>query len=72
VTSYIDLDISCRELDWQVSSLEQLCTSFFPSIFAPEDLYIYRPQHSEPDWKDNVESALWLELLQPFTAVKDL
>jgi hypothetical protein len=67
-----DLNILCRELDWQVSCLEQLCTSFFPSIFTPEDLYIYQKKDSEPDWKDNVENAMWLTLLRPLTSVKNL
>jgi hypothetical protein len=68
----VKLEILCRELDWQVSSLEQLVTPFFLSVFMPEDLYIYQTQYSEPDWKDNVENGLWLALLHPFTAVKNL
>ena len=38
----LDMTISCRELDWQVSFLEQLCTSFcfFLHLPALEDLYI--------------------------------
>jgi hypothetical protein len=67
-----NVKILCRELDWQVSCLEQLCTSFLPSVSMSEDLYIYPRQNSEPDWKDNVDSALWLALLHPFTAVKNL
>jgi hypothetical protein len=68
----LSVRVSCRELDWQISSLEQLCTSFFPFIFAPEDLYIYQMRNSEPDWKDNVDDALWLTLLHPFTTVKNI
>jgi hypothetical protein len=68
----VNAEILCRELDWQVSSLEQLFIPFFPSIFTPEDLYIYQARDSKPDWKDNVENALWLALLRPFTAVKNL
>jgi hypothetical protein len=68
----VNVEILSRELDWQVSSLEQLVTPFFPSIFMPEDLYIYQTRDSKPDWKDNVEDALWLALLHPFTAVKNL
>jgi hypothetical protein len=37
------LRISCRKLDWQLSSLEQFYTSFFPSIHMMEHLYIYGP-----------------------------
>jgi hypothetical protein len=68
----VNVEVSCQELDWQVSSLEQLCTSFLPSNSAPEGLYIYHNRYSKPNWKDNVENALWLALLHPFTAVKNL
>jgi hypothetical protein len=68
----LNLKILCRELDWQVSSLEQLCILFFPSIFEPEDLYIFQRKNFEPDWKDNVDSALWLALLHPFTSLENL
>jgi hypothetical protein len=37
-----------------------------------EDLYIDEDPHSQLDWKDNIESRLWLGLLHPFTAVKNL
>jgi hypothetical protein len=64
--------ISCRELDWQVSSLEQVCTSSLPLFSALEDLYIYKFPNSQPDWQDNIEDALWLELLHLFPTVKNL
>jgi hypothetical protein len=67
-----NVEILCRELDWQVSSLEQLCTSLSPFTSSPEELYIYQTRDSKPDWKDNADSALWLALLHPFTAVKNL
>jgi hypothetical protein len=37
-----------------------------------EDLYIYEGTYSPPDWKDDIENGLWLQLLLPFTAVKNL
>jgi hypothetical protein len=37
-----------------------------------EDLLIYKTQDWLPDWQDNTENMLWLELLHPFTAVKHL
>jgi hypothetical protein len=36
-----------------------------------EDLYIYEDPYSLPDWKD-IENGLWLGLLHPLTAVKNL
>jgi hypothetical protein len=71
----VNVEISCQELDWQVSSLEQLCSMLFlPSTSAPEILYIYQWNFSGPYRKDtgNVENALWLALLHPFTAAKNL
>ena len=64
--------ILCRGLEWQISSLEQVCTSCLPSLSMLEDLYIYEDPFSPPDWKDDIESGLWLQLLHPFTAVKNL
>jgi hypothetical protein len=64
--------ISCRELDWQVSSLEQVCTLCLPPLSATEGLYICRNTYSNEHWQDNIENTLWLELLHPFTAAKNL
>ena len=68
-----EVGISCRELDWQVSSLEQLCASHLPPLSTLEDLYIYECLYGEqPDWQDNIENTLWLDLLHRFTTVKNL
>ena len=68
----LEVKIQCRELDWQVSSVEQVCTSCLPPLSILEDLYITAEPYWQPYWQDNVENALWLELLRPFTAVKNL
>jgi hypothetical protein len=68
----VKVKIICRGLEWQVSSLEQVCTSCLPSLSMLEDLYIYEDPSSPPDWKDDIENGLWLQLLHPFTAVKNL
>jgi hypothetical protein len=60
------------ELDWQISSLEQDCTSSLPPLSTLEDLYIYEGPSSQAHWQDNIENALWLELLHPFRAAKNL
>jgi hypothetical protein len=64
--------VPCKDLDWQVLSLEQVCTSCLPPFSMLEDLYIYWDPYSHPHWQDNIENALWLELLHPFRAVKNL
>jgi hypothetical protein len=68
----LSVKIPCIELDWQVSSMEQVCTSCLPPLSTLEDLYVYELPNSQPIWQDNIENALWLELLHPFTTVKNL
>ena len=66
------ITISCRGLDWQVSSLGQVCTSCSPFLSTLEDLYIFKCTNGELDWKGKVENSLWPELLHSFIAVKNL
>ncbi len=70
----VQVDISCREPNWQLSALAQICTSFSPYLSAAESLYINEDLHSSSqlDWKDGIENSEWLEFLFPFTAVKNL
>ncbi|KAF8469871.1 hypothetical protein DFH94DRAFT_847739 [Russula ochroleuca] len=44
----------CRELDRQVPSLEQLCTSFLLPLSILEDLYIYKAPRSRPHREGNI------------------
>ena len=68
----LQIDISCEEQDWQLSSIEQICNSSFPSLSTVEDLYIEH-LNWQPVWKDDAAlNNLWLELLLPFMAVKNL
>ena len=70
----LNLGISCGKSDWQLSSLAQICSSSFPQalVLAVEHLYILEERFPRLRWQDNIESSQWLELLLPFTAVKDL
>jgi F-box-like len=67
------INISCREPDWQLSSIEQVCnSSLHHPLSTAEDLYIEH-RYSELVWKnDAIETTLWLEFLPPFAAVKNL
>jgi hypothetical protein len=67
----LNVRILCIELDWQVSSMEQVCSSCLTPISMLDDLYI-KILHPNPNWQDNTENAQWLELLHPFTAAKNL
>jgi hypothetical protein len=70
----LSLGILCTQSDWQLSSLAQLCSSSFLHALIPsvEHLYILENGFSQLCWQDDIESSQWLELLHPFTAVKDL
>ena len=68
-----NLAISCRQTDWQLSSLTQVLSSSFPDAFilTVEHLYLCEDELWEPK-EDDIEDGQWLEVLRPLTAVKDL
>ena len=66
------MKIPCTASEWQLSSLEQVCSSSSPLLSTLEDLYIFEDQTYLPCWQDDFENTLWLDLLRPFVAVKDL
>jgi hypothetical protein len=65
------LGIRCRQSDWQLSSLVQVCSSSFPEAFISTVEHLYIGGWS-PRWQDDTEDSQWLEVLHPFTAVKHL
>jgi hypothetical protein len=69
---YLEIRISCRELDWQFSSIEQVCNSSLYPLSTAEALCIDH-RYWRPIWRNDViENTVWLRLLSPFTAAKDL
>ena len=72
----LELGISCRRVDWQLSSLEQVCGSCLPRalISAVKNLHILErqtsPYHREND--SDIENSQWLGLFLPFTTVRHL
>ena len=71
---YLMLSVSCGQPEWQLSSIAQICTSLFSqsSIHMVERLFILDRSSSILEWQGDIEGRQWLELLQPFTAVKNL
>jgi hypothetical protein len=68
----LEIGISCREPDWQLSFIEQVCNSCLPPPSTVEYLCIEH-RYLELVWKDEaIENTQWLQLLLPFTAVKKL
>ena len=67
----LEIEISCIEPDLQLWSVAQICNSL-PPLFTVKDLYI-EYEYSKQVWKNGaIDNDLWLELLLPFTAVKNL
>jgi hypothetical protein len=66
---HIKLQISCTKPDWQLSALAQFCSLSLLPISTLEHLRI---DDRRPWVKGDVEHDQWLELLFPFTAVKNL
>jgi hypothetical protein len=64
--------IFCEGLDWQLSSLEQVCTSCLPFLSTLKDLYIHEHASSQTYWTANIENRVWLGQLHQFTSVKNL
>jgi hypothetical protein len=55
------------DVEWQLLSLAQDFTSFIPSIYTVEHLYIYVSY-----WRSEIGNRQWLEYFHPFAAVKNL
>jgi hypothetical protein len=68
----VEIGILCQVSDWQLSSLAQICTPLFHLFLTMQNLYIYEDLHLPLEWKDVIENTEWLDLLLPFTAVKNL
>jgi hypothetical protein len=64
--------ISCRELDWQLSSLAQVCSTFLTPFTALERLDIHKGSHWRPLGQEDMDKNQWLELIRPFASIKDL
>jgi hypothetical protein len=66
----LGIAISCREPDWQLTSVAQVCNTFLHPVSAVEDLYIDH-EYWQLVWNNDVIEN-WLELFVPFTAVEKL
>jgi hypothetical protein len=67
----LKLGISCEGLDWQLSSLAQVCGPTLSSLSTVKRLDIMG-HYPRPGWGDDIDSIQWLEFLHPFTAVENL
>ena len=66
------VQISYIASNGQLPSLRQICTPSLPPVSTLEDLYIFEEIYWRSPRQGDAENALWLELLHPFAAVKNL
>ena len=65
----LELSVSCKPLDWQLSAVAQVLNSLSSSLPTLETLEI---SVDRGDWQGDIEVTQWLELLHPFTSVKEM
>jgi len=70
--TYISLEISSCGMDWQLSSLVQVCSHLHPLISTVEGLDLAEKRTLKPNWQDYIEPTQWLELFRTFIAVDTL
>jgi len=67
------LGISCKPADWQLPSVAQFCGMSIHPISTSENLTVMGNMSHPPDfWRFDIEHSQWVELLYPFTNVKNL
>jgi len=76
-TSLLSLRIRCRKLEWQLSSLSQVCNSVLLVLSALGMEYLnlgpnFSRAYPLPIKLDDMDNTQWLEILHPFANVKDL
>jgi len=66
----LELRISCEQLDWQLSSMAQICDQFSPFLVRVEDLDIETTKPSTGQ-EDDMDGEQWPELIRSFDGAKD-
>ncbi|KAI0295420.1 hypothetical protein B0F90DRAFT_1820486 [Multifurca ochricompacta] len=70
-SGYLSLEIACKPLDWQVSSMAEICNQSSTLFSCVEELNIHE-HFPQPARQDEIGIAEWLEFFHPFTAVRSL
>jgi hypothetical protein len=69
----IILSVSCARFDFQVSAMAQVCGGLPGALLHIEDLTLWFYQDElSPEWRDEVDPALWQAVLSPFRHVVTL
>jgi hypothetical protein len=64
------LQISCKQLDWQLSSMAQVCQQFSPFLLGVE-LLTFNTNDS-PSGQSDVDGDQWLQLIRSFGGARTL
>ncbi|KAI0289156.1 hypothetical protein B0F90DRAFT_1826691 [Multifurca ochricompacta] len=70
-SGYLMLWIACNPLNWQVSSIAEICNQSSPLFSHVENLNIHG-HVPQPARQEEIGATEWLELFRPFTAVRSL
>ena len=65
----LSLQISCEQLEWQLSSMAQICNYFSPFLPNVQDLGVDTTQRSSGN--DDVDDEQWRELIRAFDGAED-
>ena len=68
----IELEIICREPDWQASSMAQMCSQLSPLLSHVEQLDIREHTRGQERQGNGIDPMLFLELFHPFPAMQYL
>ena len=69
----LSIDVSCRHLDWQVSSMAQISNALSPLSSTVVDIDLeYREHIVSPAWHSQADRMQWRQLLRSFSNVKTL
>ena len=66
----LKLQISCKQLDWQLSCMAQVCDQFSPFLSRVEELRINNTTQSSSEQND-VAGEQWVALVRPFGGARD-
>jgi len=68
----LELEIPCSRSSWQIPAITHVCSTPLPPLPTLERLGIYETPYVKPDWQDDILNTQWLQLLHPFSSVKNL
>ena len=64
------LQIPCKQLDWQLSSMTQVCDQFSPFLFGVQHLVFNMNDFSSE--QDDVDDEQWVQLIRSFGGTRTL